>query len=407
MNFGQTKIEETATSAKQRIHSLDALRWFDMFWIISGEGIFHGLADGIMKSRGLSRNPYTWQISISDQLNLVEKFIVCLSNQLHHSPWNGFTFYDLIFPLFIFISGVSMPFAYQNYFSEKAKGKVSAKIYYPLIRRTLTLIILGMIVNGLLNWNGYENTRIASVLGRIGLSTFFATLIYLNFTPFKQLVWFIALLLGYFLLMRFIPVPGYGQGIFTPEGNLSAYIDRLILPGKLHREIYDPEGLFSTIPAVCSAMLGIFTGTFIKANPYPQNTRNKLLILILTGISFLLIAIWLNPIFPINKSMWTSTFVIFAGGWSILLFALFYFLIDVLEYRKWSKPLIWIGINSILIYICAHGLFNFESTSRFLFGGLISKIPVFWQKGALWFGVLLIQLYLLKILYDRKWFLKI
>jgi len=404
MNFGQTKIEETA---KQRIHSLDALRGFDMFWIISGEGIFHGLADGIMKSQGLSRNPYTWQISINDQLNLIEKFIVCLSNQLHHSPWNGFTFYDLIFPLFIFISGVSMPFAYQNYFSEKAKGKGSSKIYYSLIKRTLTLIILGMIVNGLLNWNGYENTRIASVLGRIGLSTFFAALIYLNFTPFKQLAWFIALLLGYFLLMRYIPVPGYGQGIFTPEGNLSAYIDRLILPGKLHREVYDPEGLFSTIPAVCSAMLGIFTGTFIKANPYPQNTRNKLLILILTGISFLLIAIWLNPIFPINKSMWTSTFVIFAGGWSILLFALFYFLIDVLEYRKWSKPLIWIGINSILIYICAHGLFNFESTSRFLFGGLISKIPVFWQKGALWLGVLFIQLYLLKILYDRKWFLKI
>ena len=379
-----------------------------MFWIVSGEGIFHGLANGIKEKHSLIQNPIDWRIASNENLSLLERILVGISNQLHHSPWNGFTFYDLIFPLFIFISGVSMPFSYQKYFDNKTNGvDTSRAIYFTLIKRTLILVLLGIIVNGLFKWNGYEHTRFASVLARIGLSTFFAAVIYLNFSLPKQIIWFFAILIGYYLLMITIPVPTFGAGSLTPEGNLSAYVDRLFLPGKLHRIVYDPEGLFSTIPAICSAMLGIFAGTFIKSASPLFTPHKKILYLLVAGLICLLLGLAWGLIFPINKTLWSSSFVFFAGGWSILIFAVFYYIIDVKAYSKWSIPFVWMGTNSILIYVCAHGLFNFESTAQFLFGGMINFIPVMWQQAALWIGVLIVQLFLLKFLYDKKWFLKI
>ena len=379
-----------------------------MFWIVSGEGIFHGLANGIKEKHSLIQNPIDWRIASNENLSLPERILVGISNQLHHSPWNGFTFYDLIFPLFIFISGVSMPFSYQKYFDNKTNGvDTSRAIYFTLIKRTLILVLLGIIVNGLFKWNGYEHTRFASVLARIGLSTFLAAVIYLNFSLPKQIIWFFAILIGYYLLMITIPVPTFGAGSLTPEGNLSAYVDRLFLPGKLHRIVYDPEGLFSTIPAICSAMLGIFAGTFIKSASPLFTPHKKILYLLVAGLISLLLGLAWGLIFPINKTLWSSSFVFFAGGWSILIFAVFYYIIDVKAYSKWSIPFVWMGTNSILIYVCAHGLFNFESTAQFLFGGMINFIPVMWQQAALWTGVLIVQLFLLKFLYDKKWFLKI
>lgn len=390
----------------KRLVSLDALRGFDMFWIISGEGIFHGLADGVKQGNGLIRNPDDWTISSNESLSLMERIVIEISNQLHHSPWNGFTFYDLIFPLFIFISGISMPFSYQKYLDEKTSS-ASKKVYFALIKRTLTLIILGVIVNGLFKLDGYDHTRFASVLGRIGLASFFAAVIYLNFTLSKQVVWFISILFVYYILMLLVPVPGFGAGVFTPEGNLSAYIDRLFLPGKLHRMVYDPEGLLSTIPAICSAMLGIFTGTFIKNDSLKFSAEKKAGIILLAGILSIILGLIWSLVFPINKMMWTSSFVLFSGGWSMILFAFFYFIIDVKAFKKWSVPLVWIGTNSILIYVCAHGFFNFESTSQFIFGGLIRLIPRDYQQAGMWTGVLLIQLFFLRFFYQKKWFLKI
>ncbi|WP_316798099.1 DUF5009 domain-containing protein [Pedobacter frigidisoli] len=404
MNFKQP-AKVGSDEKPRRLVSLDALRGFDMFWIVSGEGIFHGIANGIKEQHRLVRNPLDWTIATNDNLSFFERLFIGLSNQLHHSPWNGFTFYDLIFPLFIFISGVSMPFSYHKYLSNGVKNKMS--VYLPLIKRTLVLIVLGMIVNGLLQWNGYENIRFASVLGRIGLATFFAAVIYLNCKLPKQVLWFVLILAGYYLLMAFVPVPGFGKGVFTAEGNLSAYVDRLFLPGKLHRLVYDPEGLLSTVPAICSAMIGVFTGTFIKTEMQRISSLKKTGIMLLAGLLFILAGWVLNPVFPINKTMWSSTFVLYAGGWSIVLFAVFYFIIDVQFWQKWSIPFIWMGTNSILIYVCAHGFFNFESSSAFLFGGLVKMIPSIWQSAALWAGVLVIQLLLFKFLYDKKWFLKI
>lgn len=370
----------------ERLQSLDALRGFDMFWIISGEYIVHAL------SKATNAPVFNW-----------------MSAQLLHTPWNGFTFYDMIFPLFIFIAGVSMPFSYGKKLSVEATTNKQArrKIYTGLIRRTVLLILLGMVVNGLLKWQGYEQTRIASVLGRIALSCFFAALIYLNAGRRAQIAWAIFLLVGYWVAMMLIPVPHFGAGVLTPEGNLEAYIDRLLLPGKLYRASYDPEGILSTIPAIVTALLGVFTGEFLRDKSNRFSAARKGMLLAISGVILLGLGLLWNLSFPINKNMWTSSFVLYAGGWSVLFFALFYLVIDVAGFRKWSTPFVWIGVNSILIYMAAHGLINFEATANFLSGGLLKFAPPLWQAVWLAVGVALVQLALLYFLYKKKLFLKL
>ncbi len=392
-----------------RLLSLDALRGFDMFWIVSGEGIFHGIAAVIKEKYSLSQSVVDWQMEISGNLSFWEKLFVGISNQLHHSSWNGFTFYDLIFPLFIFIAGVSMVLSFHNQL-EKAgidQQEVKKKIYRSLLKRTIILLLLGMVINGLLQWQGYEMTRFASVLGRIALSCFFAALIYLNAGFRWQIIWFISLLLIYWAAMTWIPVPGFGPGILTPEGNLAAYFDRQFLPGKLHRTVYDPEGLLSTIPAIGTALLGIFTGRLLISTGPKWNPLKTVAVLSLCGIAFIAGGWLWGLVFPINKIMWTSSFVLFSGGWSLLLLGLFYLVIEVGQIQKWSLPLVWMGCNSILIYVAAHGLINFLSTAEFLFGGLINQFPALWENALLWTGVAIIQFAGLFFLYKRKLFLKL
>ncbi len=401
MNLAATHNQPTITNS--RLLSLDALRGFDMFWIVSGEGIIHGFANAVKQTHSLQQDAVSWQMQVTDELGFFEKLSVHASNQLHHTVWNGFTFYDLIFPLFIFIAGVSMPFSYSKQLSAGADAK--KKIYRSLIKRTILLLLLGMIVNGLLQWKGYEETRFASVLGRIALSCFFAALIYLNSSFRWRIVWFAGLLLGYWLMMEFIPVPGFGAGVLTPEGNFAAYIDQLLLPGKMHRPTYDPEGILSTIPAIGTALLGIFTGEFLRLQQYSQ--QKKTLYILLAGILFVVVGWLWNFLFPINKDMWTSSFVLFTGGLSLLLLALFYFIIDVKGFKTWSMPFVWLGCNSILIYMAAHGVVNFMSTSEFLFGGTLQLVDTKWQEAFLWIGVALIQFAGLYLLYKRKWFLKL
>ena len=390
-------------TTSNRLLSLDALRGFDMFWIVSGEGIIHGFANAVKQTHALQQDAVSWQMQVTDELGFFEKLAVHASNQLHHTVWNGFTFYDLIFPLFIFIAGVSMPFS----FGKQLNGlpDVKRRIYRSLIKRTILLLLLGMIVNGLLQWKGYEETRFASVLGRIGLSCFFAALIYLNSSLRWRIVWFAGLLLSYWLMMEFIPVPGFGAGVLTPEGNFAAWVDQLLLPGRMHRPTYDPEGILSTIPAIGTALLGIFTGEFLRLQQYSQ--QKKTLYILLAGILFVFGGWLWNFLFPINKDMWTSSFVLFTGGLSLLLLAIFYFIIDVKGWKNWSMPFVWLGCNSILIYMAAHGVVNFMSTSEFVFGGLVQQVDARWHEALLWTGVAIIQFAALYFLYKRKLFLKL
>lgn len=374
-----------------RLLSLDALRGFDMFWIMSGEGVIHALARAT-----------NWPL------------LLWMSGQLHHTNWNGITFYDMIFPLFLFIAGVSMPYSMHNKMSKANVSEASLlpgfqkrKIYLSMLRRTVILIFLGLVVNGLFRWNGYEQTRFASVLRRIGLGWFFAGLIYLNFNFNKQLIWFGALLLGYWAAMMLIPVPGYGAGVLTMNGSLESYVDRLLLPGRLHDKVHDPEGVLSTIPAIGTAMLGIFTGQFLKLETPEWPMWKKGIALFGAGIILIALGSLWNFTFPINKRLWTSSFVLFVGGWSLLLLSVFYMIIDVAGYRKWAFPFVLIGVNSILIYLASEGMVNFQHTANFFFGGLIQYTAQNWQ--AVWQAVAIVitQLALLYFLYVKKIFFKI
>lgn len=387
--MNEVAMSTTAAPKLPRLQSLDALRGFDMFWIMSGEGLVHALA----KTTGWT--PVVW-----------------LSNQLHHTGWNGITFYDMIFPLFLFIAGVSMPYSFGKQLAVhqvkdawQLPGAVKRKVYGSIIRRTLILLVLGMVVNGLLKFDGWEQTRFASVLGRIGLAWCLAAFIYLN-TGFKgQLYWFAGLLLGYWAVMMWVPVPGYGAGVLTMEGSLESYIDRLLLPGKLHDGVHDPEGILSTFPAVATALLGVFTGRLLQEARYTP--ARKVLLMLGAGVILILLgSIW-NLIFPINKRLWTSSFVLYVGGFSLLFLAVFYGIIDVAGYRKWAMPLIWIGTNSITIYLAAEGLINFHHTARYLFGGIIHFAAADWQPVLFAAGVVAVQMAFLYFLYRNKWFLKI
>lgn len=373
-----------------RLISLDALRGFDMFWIMSGEHIIHALAE-------------------TTHIPLLE----WMSEQLHHTAWNGITFYDMIFPLFLFIAGMSMPFSMQKKVAEASVDSpnqlpnvIKKPLYLAMIRRTVILIFLGVVVNGLFKWNGYEQTRIASVLGRIGLAWFFAGIIYLNFNTQKQIFCFAFILVGYWLIMKYVPVPGFGAGVLTKEGSLESYIDRILLPGRLHSIVHDPEGILSTIPAIGTAMLGVFTATFLKAESAFSAYKK---VLLMTIAAFVLIGLGLlwDISFPINKRLWSSSFVCFVGGCCILFFALFHLVIDLWKFQKWAFPFVWIGANSILIYMASEGIVNFGYTANFFFGGLISHTPVLWQPVFTTCSVTLTQIILLYIFYKKKVFLKI
>jgi predicted acyltransferase len=386
------QITTPASSPKvKRLVSLDALRGFDMFWIMSGEQIAHALA----KATG-------WPV------------FLWLSGQLHHTIWDGFTFYDMIFPLFLFIAGVSMPYSMMNKISKagvnsaaQLPGDAKWTIYRSMIRRTLILLLLGMIVNGLLKFNGYENTRFASVLGRIGLAWFFAGLIYLNFNLRGQIIWFIALLGGYWAAMMFIPVPGYGAGVLTMTGSFESYVDRLLLPGRLHDKIQYPEGVLSTIPAIGTALLGVFTGSFLKWDSPKWSMLKKGAALFVAGLVLIIAGKLWGLEFPINKRLWSSSFVLYVGGWSLLFLSVFYLIIDVAGFKKWAFPFILIGTNSIVIYICSEGLVNFNYTANYIFGGLINLTPVAWQAVFAATSVTMIQLVFLYFLYRNKLFLKV
>ena len=373
-----------------RLVSLDVLRGFVMFWIMSGEHIIHALA------KAAPIPVFIW-----------------MSSQLHHAEWNGITFYDMIFPVFLFVAGVSMPYSFEKKMSlagvktpNELPSKEKQRIYLSMLRRTCILLILGFVVNGLLRFDGFDQTRFASVLGRIGLAWFFAGLIYLNFNLKQQLIWFAAILTGYYLAMKLIPVPNFGAGVLTKAGSLEAYIDRLFLPGRLHSKVYDPEGLFSTIPAIATALLGVFLGTFLRAKNHFSSGK-KLTVLVLSALVLIGIGILWDYDFPINKHLWTSSFVCFVGGFSILFFTFFYLIIDLLGFQNWAFPLLLIGSNSILIYMAAEGLVDFKHTAEYVFGGIIKFLPLIWQPVFTTLSVTMVQLMLLYFLYKKKWFLKV
>jgi predicted acyltransferase len=335
-------------TAHKRLYSLDALRGFDMFWIIGGEEIFHSL----YRATG---SPF-WGV---------------MSNQLTHPAWNGFHFYDLIFPLFLFIAGVATPYSVGR---ELEKGKTKSQVLLRVIRRGMLLVLLGIIANNGLQIHPLSETRFPSVLGRIGLAYMFANFIYIYSKQTVQIIWFCGILIGYWLLLKFTSAPGFPTGDLTMQGNFASYIDRSVIPGKLYLDIHDPEGILSTVPAISTGLLGIMAGNFIK-NAI-ANEKAKALALAVAGIISIVLALLWNFDFPINKNLWTSSFVLLVGGLSLLLLALFYYIIDVLGYVRWAFFFRVIGMNSILIYMSGHFIdWEYTTNSFFKWLGQLAGNP--------------------------------
>jgi predicted acyltransferase len=366
-----------AVVIKERLKSLDALRGFDMFWIIGGEGLFLTL-------KNFSHIP----------------FIAFGIEQMDHVSWNGFHFMDLIFPLFLFLAGLAMPFSLKR---QLEKGVPKKEVYLHIFKRTLILILFGILINGVQVLE-FHKIRFASVLGQIGIAYMFGALIFLNFDYKKQIIWVVGILVAYWAMLKFIPVPGVGAGVLTMEGSLNGYIDRLFMPGHLYREIHDPEGWLVKIPATATALLGALTGAFIKEGKY--NGYKKAGLLLIAGTVFLILSRVLDPFFPINKNLWTSTFVLHTAGWSLLLFSLFYFVIDVLHFQKWAFPFVVIGMNSITIYL-AVSYVNFGYTANALFGSIVKLIPVDFQPFTQVIFLLLVEWCFLYFLYRKKIFLRV
>ncbi len=338
MNQNQPAAAMPKIGHGNRLYSLDALRGFDMFWIMGAEEIVHALS----KATGSS-------------------FWESFANQLTHPAWNGFHFYDLIFPLFLFLAGVATPYSVGR---ELENGKSRKQLLRRVVRRGLVLVLLGLVYNNGLVIKPLSEIRFGSVLGRIGIAYMFANIIYLYSKERAQILWFGGLLIGYWLLLKFTSAPGFPRGDLTMEGNFASYIDRHLIPGKLYLGIHDPEGLVSAIPAIATGLLGILTGRFIKNSPV--NPGRKAMIMAVAGaVSIGLAQLW-NLDFPINKNLWTSSFVLQVGGWSLLLLSLFYWVIDVLGYKKWAFFFKVIGMNSILIYMSGQFIEWEYSTKAFL-----------------------------------------
>ena len=272
----QTKL------TNNRLESLDALRGFDMFFISGGATLLTAIAAFFPDST-------VWQT---------------IAKNMEHVPWDGLLHHDTIFPLFLFIAGISFPFSLQK---QKEKGKSMTSIYLKILRRGLVLVLLGMIYGGLLNFQ-FETQRWPSVLGRIGLAWMFAAFI---FTATGKKLWpkvavIPVILIGYWLVSAFVHAPGVDPSIdpLTREGNIACYIDRTLLGAHCYRPDYDPEGLLSTVPAICTAMLGMLTGVFVLRN---KPTNKSALVIFGAGVVCAILGAAWNIIYPINTALWSSS----------------------------------------------------------------------------------------------------
>lgn len=364
--------------SSQRLGSIDALRGFDML-MIAGAGNFFVLLGGKTDS----------------------VLVNIVAGQFKHPAWNGFTFYDFIFPLFLFLAGVSLAFSLN---STGHGGLPNSALYKKAFKRMLILMGLGILFkNASLPLFEPSQIRLGSVLGRIGFAGFVTTILYLNFSPRGRLAWVVGILLIYYAALYLVPVPGYGAGDLSFEGNLVGWFDRQFLPGRLLQKTYDELGLLTQFPALCLTMLGAFGGDVVRGN---ESDGKKLKMLGLLGLGGIALGLLWALHFPINKHLWTSSFILVTSGMAFLALALFYGLIDVLGFKKWGFFFRVIGVNSLTIYLL-NGFVDFKYTSARLFGCLYRHAAetwhVVWQSS----GALALVWLVLYFLYRHKLFLKV
>lgn len=373
-----TDINSTSPSepASARLLSLDALRGFDMFWIVGAEELVRGLQK--ITSGGL---------------------LGFIAEQLRHKAWEGFHFEDLIFPLFVFIAGVSLVFSLQKTLRTADRTTATLRI----LRRAALLYFVGILYYGGFS-TPFEKIRLLGVLQRIALCYLFSGILFCYLKPRALVGVCVGLLVGYWALMSFVPVPGHGAGNFAEGANLANYVDQQYLPLRKHDGDHDPEGLLSTLPAIASCLLGVFAGLLLQ-NPI-STERRKVLQLVGMGLGCLAAGWAWHLNFPVIKKLWTSSFVLVAGGYSCLLLAVFYQVIDVWKLRKWAIPFVWIGVNPITIYFGGHFI-DFEAMAKLFVGGPIGEACGRYGELVLAATTIGFGLLFLRFLYERKIFLRL
>ena len=364
--MGQSKPGSTAAPAAvpaQRIMSVDALRGFDMFWIMGGGPL-------VMEFCKLFSNPLP----------------VWLGRHFDHVPWEGSVGWDLIMPLFLFVVGVAMPFSIGK---RLERGDSRSSIYRKVIYRVVVLWVLGTIAQGHLLAFDLNNLQLYSnTLQSIAAGYLIASIALVELPVRWQAALAGALLVVFWALMAFVPVPGYGAGVFTPDGNLAMWIDEALL-GRF-RDGSNYTWIFSSLGFGATVLMGVLAGHLLRAR---LPGRRKALLLAAAGLGCLLGGWLWGFAFPIIKHIWTSSMVLWSGGWCLLLLALFYWVIDVLGYRRWAFFFTVIGMNAIVAYM-APDIIPFPHISNTLFAGLAKHLGMFGNflvacgaVGVLWVGL--------------------
>jgi predicted acyltransferase len=356
-----TELSASKTSASQRLVSLDALRGFDMLWIIGfGEVI----------GQFIKTFPVRAHSQLAEPLQIV-------SEQLEHVPWEGLHFEDLIFPLFVFIVGVSVVFSLSKSLGQKNRVRLIARI----ISRSCLLYLLGLMV-----YHGFDQPihafagqtskahaiRWMGVLQRIAICYCVTASLFCVLRLRYLVLIAVIFLVGYWLVMAYVSVPGVGRGSFIEGRNLCDYIDQQYLGGyKYGGADHDAEGLLSNIPAVASCLLGVFAGSLLKEARFKPYSKVGILLfggIALAGIGYAWGFVHSPVQFPVIKKLWTSSFVLLAGGYSAMLLGLFYLVMDIWKLRMWALPFVWIGTNAITLYMLTE-LHFIHQTAVLLVGG--------------------------------------
>jgi predicted acyltransferase len=328
-------------------------------------------------------NPTRRWVSLDVARGITIAFMILVNNggsgkysysQLEHSAWNGWTLTDLVFPSFLFIAGISIVFSNA---ARLARGESKTALRLHVIRRAVILFLLGLVVNGFPLFH-LGTLRIYGVLQRIAICFLFASLLYLwNSRAWVAATVAVVALLSYWILMRWVPIPGIGVPthsvpLLDPNQNWVAYLDRKIFPGRLYEGVRDPEGLLSNIPAMGTILFGVLTGIWLRR---PKALSTKAAGLLVASLSGLLLGNLWNVWFPINKKLWTSSYVLFAAGCTLLLLTLCFYAVEIKQWtRGWTFPWLVFGSNAITAYVFSELLSSALSTIFVHDGGRITDL---------------------------------
>jgi predicted acyltransferase len=373
--------EHKGTEATGRMLSLDAFRGITIAGMI------------------LVNNPGSWE---------------AIYSPLEHAAWHGWTPTDLVFPFFLFIVGVSITLALGR---RAESGGSKRDLYVKIAKRTLIIFAIGLALTAF-PYNDAAGFRIPGVLQRIAVCYFFASVIFLNTRWRAQAAIAVALLVVYWAALKLIPVPGFGAGNLEMAGNLAAYVDRTILGKHTWKPLYDPEGILSTVPAIATALAGVLTGHLLRTRREPVE---KVAAMFVAGVACVVAGWAWNFCFPVNKALWTSSYVLLTAGFALQMLALCYWLIDIKGYRAWAKPFLIFGSNALAVYflseafvraVDAFGFKTADGRETNLLALIYEKLFAPWASplnASLMFAVCTVLFWLgvLAILYRRRIFIRV